>query len=96
MIVVGTALGLLTVWLEKHHVGAQGEPWNLSPLDRCLLAGRILWFYAGKLAWPSKLLFVYPRWRIDSADNAMLLCLSAVKGRGAAMGDTFGQFDNVL
>ena len=64
--VVGAFLGLTTVWLEIHHVGAQGEEWAFSFLDRCLIAGRALWFYAGKLAWPHKLTFNYPRWQIDS------------------------------
>ncbi len=65
--VVGAALGLTTVWMEKHNVGAQGAAWALSFIDRCLIAGRALWFYAGKLVWPYKLTFIYPRWQIDSA-----------------------------
>jgi tetratricopeptide (TPR) repeat protein len=69
LVVVGACFGLLTVWLEKHHVGVQGDPWDLTPLGRCLLAGRILWFYAGKLAWPAQLLFVYPRWRVDPSQG---------------------------
>jgi tetratricopeptide (TPR) repeat protein len=64
--VVGALFGLTTVWLEKYHVGAQGEEWALSFLDRCLVAGRALWFYAGKLVWPYKLTFIYPRWQIDA------------------------------
>jgi tetratricopeptide (TPR) repeat protein len=64
---VGVVSGLVTVWLEKHHVGAQGDLWNLSILQRCLLAGRAPWFYAGKLLWPMRLSFFYPRWPIDPA-----------------------------
>jgi tetratricopeptide (TPR) repeat protein len=64
--VAGLALGLTTVWAEKHFVGAQGEDWSFSFLDRLLVAGRALWFYAGKLLWPSPLMFNYPRWQIDS------------------------------
>jgi tetratricopeptide (TPR) repeat protein len=64
--VVGVALGLTTVWLEKYHVGAQGEEWALSFVDRVLVAGRALWFYAGKLVWPYELTFIYPRWQIDA------------------------------
>src|SRR6185295_13911446 len=29
------------------------------------IAGRMLWFYVGKLAWPHPLIFIYPRWTID-------------------------------
>ncbi|MEJ2235268.1 MAG: tetratricopeptide repeat protein [Syntrophobacterales bacterium] len=64
--IAGAVLGLTTVWLEKHHVYAQGEEWALSLVDRCIVAGRALWFYAGKLLWPHKLTFIYPRWQIDS------------------------------
>ncbi|MCP4345674.1 MAG: tetratricopeptide repeat protein [Desulfobacterales bacterium] len=63
---LGIGLGLYTAWLEHHHVGAQGTDWSLSFIERCLIAGRALWFYAGKLAWPADLIFVYPRWNIDS------------------------------
>ncbi|TWU02021.1 tetratricopeptide repeat protein [Neorhodopirellula pilleata] len=63
--VLGITLGLLTVWLEKNQVGASGIDWELSFLERCLIAGRALWFYAGKLIWPAPLIFSYQRWDID-------------------------------
>jgi tetratricopeptide (TPR) repeat protein len=65
LFVLGAGLGLGTAWIEKHHVGAQGADWSLSLAQRCLIAGRALWFYAGKLAWPWRLVFVYPRWEVD-------------------------------
>jgi Flp pilus assembly protein TadD len=65
--VIGLALSFLTVWLEKYHVGAKGAEWNLSFIDRFLIAGRALWFYASKLLWPLNLSFNYPRWEIDSS-----------------------------
>lgn len=68
MFVLGIGFGLLTVWLEKFQVGAVGADWDLSFIDRCLIAGRALWFYAGKLVWPVPLIFTYPRWEIDSAE----------------------------
>jgi len=64
---VGGALGSMTVWMEKFFVGARGVEWSLSPLGRILVAGRIPWFYAGKLIWPAELSFIYPRWRIDTS-----------------------------
>jgi tetratricopeptide (TPR) repeat protein len=62
----GLALGLVTVWVEKHVAGATGAEWALSLGQRCLLAGRALWFYAGKLVWPVNLSFIYPRWELDT------------------------------
>lgn len=61
--VVGIAAGVLTIWMEKDSVGAVGEAWDLSIVDRCGIAGRALWFYVGKLLWPSDLTFIYPRWQ---------------------------------
>lgn len=61
----GIAMGAMTAWMEGHFVGATGPEWNLSFLQRCLIAGRALWFYAGKLLWPAGLMFIYPKWSID-------------------------------
>ncbi len=65
--ILGAALGLATPWIEKrHYIDVGGSPdWTLSLLDRCLIAGRALCFYAAKLFWPDKLTFIYPRWQID-------------------------------
>jgi tetratricopeptide (TPR) repeat protein len=60
--VVGLAMSIATSLIERYHVGAAGREWNISFVDRCLIAGRAIWFYAGKLVWPTKLTFVYPRW----------------------------------
>ena len=62
----------VTVWIERHYVGAQGMNWQLSPLDRLLIAGHALWFYAAKLIWPTNLTFIYPRWQVDAADPVQL------------------------
>jgi tetratricopeptide (TPR) repeat protein len=66
---LGLALGLFTAWLEKHHVGAAGADWDLSAAQRVLIAGRALWFYAGKLAWPMDLTFIYPRWAVNASSG---------------------------
>jgi tetratricopeptide (TPR) repeat protein len=62
----GIVASAVTVAIESFHVGAAGPEWSLSGLDRCRVAGRAVWFYAGKLAWPSGLCFIYPRWRLDA------------------------------
>jgi len=90
-LVMGLFAGLLTAWLEKHHVGASGQEWNLSAVERILIAGRALWFYAGKLVWPAELTFIYPRWKIDAgawqqyvfaaAAVAVLVALRLLRGR---------------
>ncbi len=72
-LLVGAGLGLFTAWVETHLLGATGEGWALSLAERCLIAGRAIWFYAGKLAWPSSLTFIYPRWEIDAGNAVQFL-----------------------
>jgi tetratricopeptide (TPR) repeat protein len=62
---LSVGLCLVTAWLEKNHVGARGPDFALSFPERCLIAGHVFWFYIGKLLWPAKLCFVYPRWHLD-------------------------------
>ena len=64
---VGAALALNTAWLETTHVGAAGAAWDFSIVQRILIAGRVPWFYLSKLVWPDPLIFIYPRWTVDSA-----------------------------
>ncbi len=59
------ANGLMTIWVERVLIGAEGASFNLTFLQHILLAGRIIWFYLAKLLWPANLVFVYPRWTID-------------------------------
>jgi len=73
MFVVGVALALHTAQMEKQHVGASGPDWAFTSVERCLIAGRALWFYATKLAWPHPLIFVYPRWEIDAREALQYL-----------------------
>ena len=63
---VGAAAGLFTAWVERTYIGAQGAAFSLTMLQRCLLAGRVIWFYAWKLLWPVNLTFFYPHWTVDA------------------------------
>ncbi len=65
--VLGAVAGIFTAWVEHTLIGAQGKPFEISLLDRSLLAGRVIWFYLGKLIWPTDLLFIYPRWNLSAA-----------------------------
>jgi tetratricopeptide (TPR) repeat protein len=66
--VFGAVGGLTTAWVERNLIGAEGADFELSLVERCLLAGRVIWFYLGKLVWPANLMFVYPRWTIDAGE----------------------------
>lgn len=62
---LGALLAATTVWMEKAHVGAVGDDWSMSGVERVLVAGRVPWAYAAKLVLPYPLAFIYPRWVIS-------------------------------
>jgi tetratricopeptide (TPR) repeat protein len=66
--VLGAGAGLFTAWIERHYIGAQGTAFDLTLPQRCLLAGRAIWFYATKLCFPFRLAFIYPRWELNAHD----------------------------
>ena len=51
--------------LEVEHVQAVGREWNLSHVDRILIAGRAVWFYVSKFCLPIGQSFIYAKWTID-------------------------------
>ena len=63
--VLGAAAGVFTAWVEQKFIGAEGADFALSLVERCLIAGRAIWFYLGKLFWPADLIFIYPRWQVS-------------------------------
>ena len=67
-VAMSLAMGLVSVWWERHHQGTHGEVYAMSLLDRVLVASRAVWFYTGKLLWPADLTFSYPLWKINPAD----------------------------
>lgn len=85
--------GLVTAWVERRLIGAEGAAFELGWIERGLLAGRVIWFYFAKLLWPVDLAFVYPRWTVDSGEPWQYLfplaaigaaaVLRVVRGRGA-------------
>jgi protein O-mannosyl-transferase len=63
-LILGFSMGLLAVWWERYHQGTHGPLFALSALERTLVASHAVWFYLGKLLWPSNLIFIYPKWTI--------------------------------
>ncbi|MFT3868888.1 MAG: tetratricopeptide repeat protein [Nibricoccus sp.] len=83
-VLLSLAMGLLTVWWERHHQGTGAVAFSYNALDRLLIASRSLCFYLGKFLWPVDLTFSYPLWKIDAASLLayawliLLLALTAV------------------
>ena len=86
-LVIGASAGLFTAWVESAPklIGAGGARYGLMFSERLLLAGRVPWFYAGKVLWPANLMFIYPHWKIDPADLAQYLYPAGLIAVGIAL-----------
>jgi protein O-mannosyl-transferase len=65
--VLGATAGVCTAVVERYLIGAEGEAFEFSIVQRLLLAGRAPWFYLRQLLWPAELMFIYPRWTLSGA-----------------------------
>ena len=87
------ALGLVTVWFQKHNViGAMVvRPEGIG--SRVAAAGWMVWFYLFKLLLPAGLCVIYPRWDVDGTSSSHSCrwrfwpsaqsCSGCVEGNGA-------------
>jgi Flp pilus assembly protein TadD len=70
---ISAAGSVWTIWEQQFHSGALGPEWDQPLAERVVIAGKVIWFYLGKLIWPDPLIFIYPRWRIDATQPAAYL-----------------------
>jgi tetratricopeptide (TPR) repeat protein len=71
---------LASVWTileQKFHARAIGAEWAQTWPERLIIAGRAIWFYLDKLIFPHPLIFIYPRWEINSSQLMAYLPLVA-------------------
>ncbi len=83
-LVLGAGAGAMTAWVERTFVGARGPAFRMSWTDRFLVAGHAPWFYLGKLLWPVRLTFIYPRWKIAAGDPVQYVWPALAVGALAA------------
>src|SRR6266568_5913679 len=78
---ISAVASVWTILEQKFHAGAIGAEWAQTWPERLIIAGRAIWFYLGKLIWPHPLIFIYPRWEINSSQLiAYLPLLAALTG----------------
>jgi tetratricopeptide (TPR) repeat protein len=75
---LGAAAGVFSGWVERRYVGAVGASFGMAVGQRLLVAGRVVWFYLGKLLWPQHLNFIYPRWSVSATERGLWLFPIAV------------------
>ena len=74
---ISTVASAWTIWEQKFHARAVGPDWVQTFPERLIIAGKVIWFYLGKLVWPHPLIFIYPRWHVDSSNVVAYLPLVA-------------------
>lgn len=79
VILMSLASSGLAMWTE-HIEGANEPEWVLAFPARIIVAGKVFWFYLGKLLWPDPLIFIYPRWNIDWTSTSSFLPTAAACG----------------
>jgi tetratricopeptide (TPR) repeat protein len=79
--VISALASAWTIWEQKFHSRAVGPDWAQTFPERLIIAGKAIWFYLGKLLRPHPLIFIYPRWDVDSSQVATYLpLLAAIAG----------------
>jgi protein O-mannosyl-transferase len=84
-VALGMISGLVTAWVERKFIGAEGVDFGFSLFERILISGRAYLFYLGKIIWPDKLIFIYPRWTINQTVWWQYLFSAAVLGLVASL-----------
>jgi tetratricopeptide (TPR) repeat protein len=84
-VLISALASVWTIWEQKFHSGASGPEWAQTWPERLIIAGRAIWFYLGKLVWPHPLIFIYPRWEINSVQLVAYLPLLAALAALAAL-----------
>ena len=75
--VISALASAWTIWEQRFHARAVGPDWEQTFPERLIIAGKAIWFYLGKLVWPHPLIFIYPRWDVDSSEVVAYLPLMA-------------------
>jgi protein O-mannosyl-transferase len=83
---IAAGMSVLTVIEQRGYIlrHASAE-WKLGIADRFVLAGRAIWFYAGKLVWPVNLTFTYPRWELNAGSALSWIPLAGLVAAGMAL-----------
>ena len=78
-------VALLITAVDLASFGSRHGILDYSLPERMLLASRALWFYAGKLAWPTDLAVIYPRWDVSLGDPWAWAYLAGATALAAAL-----------
>lgn len=75
--VMAAVMSLVTIWFQNRGIGEE-EIFIGSIARRLLNAAMAVWWYAGKIFVPARLMSIYPLWRFDSPEPFQWLPLIAL------------------
>jgi len=75
--IVAAGLTWVNIWFQQRDWGETIR--QITPIQRLLGAGAVIWFYLYKAILPIHLAFVYPQWKIDAANVLWWLPLLAAE-----------------
>ena len=79
-------IGLVYSYLDFSFYQSQEKvSFDLSVLDRFMIATQAFWYYMFKLLWPTQLSVIYPRWEVGISSLYSCLSLVAVVGLVAVL-----------
>jgi protein O-mannosyl-transferase len=76
---IAIVLGVVTIWFQNRGIGEEEIVIGSIP-RRFVNAGMAIWWYAGHLFAPVRLMAIYPNWRFDSPTVLEWLSLIALLG----------------
>ena len=82
---IASAGGLFTAWVEAKFIGAEGAGFSFTLAQRLSIASRNIAFYLRGVLWPGDLMFIYPRWSLESEGEINCLCLIGVLALAGAL-----------
>jgi len=81
-LVVGLCI-VIADW--SYYKGRDDTAFDYSLIQRALIAAHALWFYVGKLVWPTELAIIYPHWYVSAGDPLAWGYILAAGGVAAAL-----------
>ena len=84
-LIAGTILGLFSAWFERVHSHAQGAAFEITLVERTVIAARAVCFYLRTLVWPADLMFINPRWPVNPIATSGYLSVAVVAALTASL-----------
>ena len=83
--VIGAGFAYITMHVEHINIGAESQYFGYTIMERCIISGKQVWFYLGKIFWPTNLIFIFPQLTVNQSAWQQYLYPLATLGFGAVL-----------